>query len=127
MILALAKEMTERWSKATTLGTAARYIITYFDALSADLDDPRIDPMNNLWERMLRVEKLIGGSSIFRSTLEGRFVLDVVRSILQTAVAADVPVREYLVSVLRASEAGISAQPARFTPRAWRAEHGLAP
>ena len=71
---------------------------------------------------MLRLEKLIESSSMFRSTLEGRFVLDVVRSILQTAVAADVPVREYLVSVLRASEEEISAQPWRFTPRAWRAE-----
>lgn len=121
-ILALAKEMAERWSKATTLGTAARYIITHFDALTAYLDDPRIDPLNNFSERMLRLEKLIESSSMFRSTLEGRFVLDVVRSILQTAVAAGVPVREYLVSVLRSSQEEISAQPARFTPRAWRAE-----
>jgi hypothetical protein len=121
-ILALSKEMAERWSKATTLGTAARYIITHFDALTAYLDDPRLDPMNNFSERMLRLEKLIESSSMFRSTLEGRFVLDVVRSILQTAVAADVPVREYLVSILRTSAEEISAQPARFTPHAWRAE-----
>lgn len=124
-IHALAKEMTERWSKATALGTAARYIIKHFDALTAYLGDPRLEPTNNLRERMLRMEKLIESSSMFRQSLEGRFVLDVVRTLLQTAVAAGVPVHEYLVSVLRASEAEIEAQPARFTPRAWLAETRL--
>jgi hypothetical protein len=121
-ILALAKDMTERWSKATTLGTAARYIIKHFDALTAYLDDPRLEPSNNLRERMLRMEKLIESSSMFRKSLEGRFALDVVRTLLQTAVAADAPVHEYLVSVLRASEEEISAKPERFTPRAWVAQ-----
>lgn len=41
------------------------------------------------------------------------------RTLLQTAVAADAPVHEYLVSVLRASDEEVAAQPARFTPRAW--------
>jgi hypothetical protein len=67
----------------------------------------------------LRTEKLIEGSSMFRKSLEGRFVLDVVRTILQTAVAAGVPVHEYLVSVLRASPEDIANKPNRFTPRAW--------
>ena len=58
---------------------------------------------------------------MFRTSLEGRFVLDVVRSILQTAVAAKVPVHEYLVSVLRTSEAEVKRYPERFTPRAWAA------
>ena len=39
-ILNLAQDMTEVWSKATTLGTAARYIIKHFDTLTAYLDDP---------------------------------------------------------------------------------------
>ena len=114
--------MTERWSKATTLGTAARYIIKHFEALTAYLDDPRLEPSNNLRERMLRMEKLIESSSMFRKSLEGRFALDVVRTLLQTTVAADAPVHEYLVSVLRASEEEISAKPERFTPRAWVAQ-----
>ena len=67
------------------------------------------------------MEKLIEGSSMFRRSLEGRFVLDIVRTILQTAVAAGVPAHEYLVSVLRASDAEIQAQPSRFTPHAWAA------
>jgi hypothetical protein len=115
----LAQDMAKTWSKATTLGTAARYIIKHFDALTAYLDDPRLEPTNNLRERMLRMEKLIEGSSMFRRSLEGRFVLDIVRTILQTAVAAGVPVHEYLVSVLRADEEEIETNPGRFIPRAW--------
>ncbi|MBK8015107.1 MAG: transposase [Deltaproteobacteria bacterium] len=121
-ILELAKSMTECWSKATTLGTAARYIINHFDALTAYLDDARLEPTNNLRERMLRMEKLIEGSSMFRKSLEGRFVLDIVRTILQTAVAAGVPVHEYLVSVLRANEEEVTSNPSRFVPRAWLTE-----
>lgn len=70
---------------------------------------------------MLRTEKLIEGSSMFRKSLEGRFVLDVVRTILQTAVAAEVPVHEYLVSVLCTPEAEVKQHPERFTPHAWAA------
>jgi hypothetical protein len=120
-ILKLAKKMADIWSKATKLGTAARYIINHFDALTAYLDDPRLEATNNLRERMLRTEKLIEGSSMFRRSLEGRFVLDVVRTTLQTAVAAGVPVHEYLVSVLRADDGDIATNPSRFTPQAWAA------
>jgi hypothetical protein len=126
-ILELAKSMAGQWSKATKLGAAARYIIKHFGALTAYLDNPRLEPTNNLRERMLRMEKLIEGSAMFRRSLEGRFVLDIVRTVLQTAIAAGVPVHEYLVSVLRASEEEVKAQPARFTPRAWAAAHLPAP
>jgi hypothetical protein len=117
----LASTMAERWSKATNLGAGARYIINHFEELTAYLDDPRLEPSNTLRERMLRTEKLIEGSSMFRKTLEGRFALDVVRTILQTAVAAGVPVHEYLVSVLRTSEDEIAKHPEGHTPRAWAA------
>lgn len=120
-ILQLANEMANKWSKATKLGTAARYIMNHFDALTAYLDDPRLEPSNNFRERMLRTEKLIEASAMFRRSLEGRFVLDIVRTILQTAVAAGVPVHEYLVSVLRANDDDIQKQPSRFTPLAWAA------
>jgi hypothetical protein len=120
-ILKLAKKIADVWSKATKLGTAARYIIKHFAALTAYLDDPHLEATNNLRERMLRMEKLIEGSSMFRRSLEGRFVLDVVRSVLQTAVAAGVPVHEYLVSVLRTSHEELAKHPDRFTPRAWAA------
>jgi len=120
-ILKLAKKFADVWSKGTKLGTAARYIIKHFEELTAYLDDPRLEATNNLRERMLRMEKLIEGSSLFRRSLEGRFVLDVVRSVLQTAVAAGVPVHQYLLSVLRTSHDEIAKHPDRFTPRAWAA------
>lgn len=72
---------------------------------------------------MLRTEKLIEGSSLFRHTIEGRFVLDVLRTILQTAVAAGAPVHEYLVSVLRQDPDEVAKNPNLFTPRAWVAKN----
>jgi len=126
-ILDYANTMTLQWSKGTTLGAAARYVINHFDELTAYLDDPRLEPSNTLSERMLRTEKLIEGSALFRKTLEGRFVLDVVRTILQTAVAAKAPVHEYLVSVLRRCEDEVAEHPERFTPRAWAAANVKAP
>jgi len=122
-ILELATTMADKWSQATKLGTGARYIIKNFDKLTAYLDDPRLECTNNLRERMLRTEKLIEGSSMFRKSLEGRFVLDVVRTVLQTAVAAGVPVHEYIVSVLRADPEDVARRPANYTPRAWAAAH----
>jgi hypothetical protein len=117
----LAKQMAQKWSKATPLGTAARYIITHFKKLTAYLHNPHIEMSNNLRERLLRTEKLIEKSSMFRRTIEGRAVLDILRTILQTAVAAGVPAQEYLVGVMRADPAEVEAHPELFTPRAWRA------
>jgi hypothetical protein len=118
----LAMKLEAKWSKATKLGAGARYILKHFDKLTAYLDDPRLEATNNLRERMLRTEKLIEGSSMFRKSLEGRFALDVVRTIMQTAIAAGVPVHEYLVSILRADADEIASHPERFTPRAWLAD-----
>jgi hypothetical protein len=115
----LAQKMANRWSKATALGAGARYIINHYQQLTAYLDEPHLEPSNTMRERMLRTEKLIEKSSMFRKSLEGRFVLDVVRTILQTAVAAGAPAHEYLVSVLRTSEDEIARHPERYTPRAW--------
>ncbi|MBI5549360.1 MAG: hypothetical protein HY901_36200 [Deltaproteobacteria bacterium] len=53
------------------------------------------------------------------AALEARFVLEVVRTILQTAVAARVPVHEYLVTGLRTSEAVVKLHSERFSPRPW--------
>ena len=117
----LATKMAVKWSKGTKLGTGARYILKHYDQLTAYLDDPRLQPTNNLQERMLRTEKLIESSSMFRLSLEGRFVLDVIRTILQTAVAARVPAHDYLVDVLRADADEIEQHPERFTPYAWSA------
>ena len=115
----LATDMQDKWSKATKLGAGARYILKHYDKLTAYLDDPHLEPTNNLRERMLRTEKLIEKSSMFRRTLEGRFALDIVRTVMQTAVAAGVPVHAYIEAVLRADADEVAAHPERFTPRAF--------
>jgi len=115
----LAQDMSEKWSAQTKLGEGARYIVRHFDKLTAYLDDPHLEPTNNFSERMLRLEKLIEASSLFRTTLEGRFALDVMRSVLQTAVAARAPLQDYVLDVLRASPDEVAAAPERFTPLAW--------
>jgi hypothetical protein len=121
----LAETMTRKWSSKTKLGEAARYIIRNYAALTAYLDDPRLEPTNNFSERMLRLEKLIESSSMFRATIDGRFVLDILRSVLQTAIAARTPLQEYVLSVLRTPAADIESNPERFTPRAWAQQYGF--
>jgi hypothetical protein len=111
--------MAERWTKATPLGAAVRYVLKHFDRLTVYLDDPRLDATNNLRERLLRTEKLIEKSSMFRKSIEGRAVLDILRTILQTAVAAGAPPHAYLIDVLKASPADIEAHPEHYTPAAW--------
>jgi hypothetical protein len=120
----LAQDMSEQWSRETKLGEAARYITRNYDKLTAYLDDPRLSLTNNFSERMLRLEKLIENSSLFRTSLEGRFALDIMRSVLQTAVAARAPLQTYLLAVLRASPDEVAASPERFTPRAWAEANG---
>lgn len=117
----LAEEMSTRWSRETKLGEGARYITRNFGKLTAYLDAPRLELTNNFSERMLRLEKLIEASSLFRTSLEGRFALDIMRSVLQTAVAARAPLQEYILSVLHASPAEVAAAPGLFTPREWAA------
>ena len=116
----LAAKMANKWSAATKLGQACRYIIRNFSKLTAYLDNHLLEATNNLRERMLRTEKLIEKSSLFRRSLEGRFVLDIIRTITQTAVAAAVPVREYIEFVLRADPNEVSRSPELFTPFAYR-------
>jgi hypothetical protein len=119
----LAEEMSTHWSRETKLGEGARYITRNFAKLTAYLDNPHLELTNNFSERMLRLEKLIEASSLFRTSLEGRFALDIMRSVLQTAVAAHAPLQEYILSVLRASPAEVAAAPGLFTPREWAAEN----
>jgi len=75
----VATKIGSRWSKESKLGAGARYVIYHYDKLTAYLDDPRLQPTNNMQERMLRTEKLIENSSMFRRSIEGRFVLDIIR------------------------------------------------
>ena len=119
-------KMAERWTKATPLGSAARYILKHYERLTAYLSNPRLEATNNLRERLLRTEKLIEKSSMFRQSVEGRVVLDILRTMLQTAVAAGAAPHEYLVDVLKSAPAEIEAHPEHYTPAAWAKRRRLA-
>jgi len=119
--------LVKAWTKATPIGVGARYILRHYERLTAYLRDPRLDATNNLRERLLRTEKLIEKSSMFRRTVEGRAVLDILRTLLQTAVAAGVPAHEYLVDVMREDPDEVEAHPERYTPLAWLARRNADP
>ncbi|MBC7530230.1 MAG: transposase [Oligoflexus sp.] len=114
-----AGSMTEVWSKATKLGGAAHYILRHYKKLTAYLDNPIISISNDFSERILRMEKLIQANALFRNSLEGRFALDINRSILQTGIAAHAPLQDYVTYVLRASPAEVQAHPENFTALAY--------
>jgi hypothetical protein len=111
--------MTLKWSPKTNLGDAARYILRHYDKLTYYLQDPRVAPTNNLSERLLRMEKLIANNSLFRQTLEGRFALDIMRTVLQTAIAAKINLHAYIIWVLRIPAEVVADDPAAFTPQAF--------
>jgi hypothetical protein len=111
--------LLQRWSKKTELGRAAAYVLRHYDKLTYYLNDARVEWTNNLCERMLRLEKLIAKSSYFRKSIEGRCALDIVRTILQTAIAADVDPSAYLQWVLRMPADAIASEPDAFTPWAY--------
>ena len=119
----LATSMTERWSKATKLGDGAHYILRHYSKLTAYLDNPIISISNDFSERMLRMENLIEANALFRNSLEGRFALDINRTILQTAIAARAPLQDYVTHVLRASPAEVEAKPEAFTALAYVREN----
>jgi hypothetical protein len=115
----LATIMTHKWSKATKLGGAAHYILRHYQKLTAYLENPIISISNDFSERMLRMENLIQANALFRNSLEGRFALDINRSILQTAIAAHAPLQDYVTHVLSASPSDVNAYPENYTALAY--------
>ena len=118
-ILHIAKILTRKWSKKTPIGDGAHYIIKHYDKLTAYLTNPSLMPSNNFSERMLRMEKLIQDNALFRQSLEGRFCLDIVRTVNQTATAAGVEHQGYLNWVMREQPENVAKSPERYTPLAF--------
>jgi hypothetical protein len=108
-----------RWPRSTPLGGAARYVLRHYDKLTYYLTDHRVSPSNNFSERMLRQEKLIQNNSLFCATINGRCALDIMRTILQTAMAAKVDPAAYLMRVMRMPKDSVAAEPEGYTPSAF--------
>lgn len=118
-ILHVCNLLTSKWSPKTELGRAARYIIRHYEKLTYYLNDARVAATNNFVERMLRMEKLIAKNALFRKSLDGRCALDIIRTVLQTAIAAGVNPAGYLRWVLRMPEEALANDPGAFAPLAY--------
>ena len=114
----LSKIELKTWSDQTPLGKAARSYIKHFKKLGPILMDPYLEFTNNISERLLRPEKLAQGSSYFRDTIEGRARFDVLRSLHQTCVCAQIPFGVYLLFLLKTDPKLIQMKPFEYTPLA---------
>jgi Transposase IS66 family len=119
VILLQSRALSERWSKSTPVGKAARFVINHFEKLTVHTEHPKMPDNNTLSERMLRAEKLMHRASLFRWSIEGRAAWNVVRGVYQTCQMAGVDFRAYLRHVLTALPAEVSADPEAFTPHAF--------
>ena len=108
--------LADRWPKGTPVGKAARFVITHFDKLTLHTKHEHMPDNNTLSERLLRAEKLMQGSSLFRWSIEGRAAWNVVRGLYQTCNLVGVDFRAYLRHVLVARPEDVAAQPDAFTP-----------
>lgn len=118
-ILETAEIIKSRWASKTPLGDGARYIINNYKRLTYYLTDFRLWSSNNFSERMIRMEKLIEDGALFRQTLEGRFALDIMRTILQTSIAAGINLEAYMTWVMMMPEHVVKQAPEEFTPLAY--------
>jgi hypothetical protein len=119
-ILEVAGIIASKWSRETKLGEAARYVLKNYNRLIYYIKDPRVDVSNNFSERMLRMENIIESQAFFRSTIEGRVALDIIRTIMQTAIVADVAPYEYLMHVLKSPPDDVAENSQRYTPLTFR-------
>ena len=119
-ILRVTKAMAARHSNSSTLGVAARYVISNYEKLTKYLSVPELSWTNNFSERMLRAEKQMAKSSFFRFGLNGRAAWDVLRTVLQTSTAAGVQHQDYLLYVLKANPKDVEQHPEKYTPLAFK-------
>ena len=108
------------WPKKAPLYKGCRYVVKNFPELTAYLDDARLEYSNNRSERLLRGEKILLVSSKFRWSEVGRVSLDILRSLVMTAKAAEVSPRAYSTWVLAQPEEAIKKDPQNYTPLAYR-------
>jgi hypothetical protein len=106
------------WPPGSEIYKACSYIVENFDALTEFIRDPRLPATNNIMERVLRPEALYKSSSKQTKTEVGRVVLDILRTIVTTSIAANIDVKKYLIWVfINHSDARLNPQ--NYTPFAY--------
>jgi hypothetical protein len=115
---ASCEEMTKKFSSATPLGDAARYVLRNFEALTFYLNRGDLPADNNLTERLLRFEKLAERNTYGSKTIEGRARMDILRSVITTARYSGLDESLYLLKVLTVPLEQIKSAPEQYTPYA---------
>ena len=90
-----SKHAMIQWPPSHPLYRAAQYVVKNFDQLTYYLQEPRIPWTTNAEERGLRFEKCLLQAAKFSRNRNGRVVLDILRTFVATAVAAQVELRDY--------------------------------
>jgi Transposase IS66 family len=106
------------WPKDSKFHISCQYIVNHYDELTLYLTYPELEWTNNLSERAQRKEKLMLNSSFFRKTREGRVVLDILKTIMATAQAAEINFEDYLQFVVLNKE-DVKSNPHLYTPIAF--------
>ena len=75
---------------------------------------------NDESEQMVRMESLVAANAYFRQSIEGRVQFDICRTMGQTAISAGCQSSDYIEWYLRQDPAAIEADPAAYTPLAYR-------
>ena len=108
------------WKSSNDLYKACKYVLNHFDALTVYTTNPELFSENNCMERNLRMEKIIEDSSKFRSSLEGRAALDILRTIIATCSAAEIPFEVYLKDIMQTPKKIIEAEADKYIPFQYR-------
>ena len=108
----------EVWPPGSELYRACKYVINHFEELTHYLRNPSLAYTNNGSERALRIEKCMLSGSKFRKTRDGRVVLDILRTISATCVAAGVGLKDYICWVGKHGR-DLQNYPEKFTPYAY--------
>lgn len=106
------------WPKDSKFYGACQYIVSHYEELTLYLKYPELEWTNNLSERAQRKEKLMLNSSFFRKTREGRVALDILKTIMATAQAAQINFEQYLQFVVLNKE-DVKINPHLYTPLAF--------
>jgi Transposase IS66 family len=106
------------WPKDSKFYLACQYIVKHYDELTLYLKYPELEWTNNLSERAQRKEKLMLNSSFFRKSREGRVALDILKTVMATAQAAQINLEDYLQFVILNKE-DVQINPHLYTPLAF--------
>jgi hypothetical protein len=112
--------LKELYPYSHPLGKGARYFLNHPKEIKAFINNPMIAASNDESEQMVRMESLVAANSHYRQSIEGRVQFDICRTVGQTAISAGCHVTAYTEWYLRQDPKAIEANPAAYTPLAYR-------